>query len=98
MWTSRLSSTATAGVIALASALLIGCSSTTAAYSAQTAQCPKPALPDQRLLAPACEYLQAGLDPADTDDIGTVTHNNQCARQNRDLLVEWQTWHKEIQQ
>lgn len=61
-------------------------------------QCPKPAQPDQRLLAPVCDYRQAGLDPADTDDIGTVTFNNQCARQNRDLLVEWQIWNKEIHQ
>ncbi|MNP10819.1 hypothetical protein D3C76_1029820 [compost metagenome] len=55
-------------------------------------------MPDQRLLAPACDYRQAGADPADTDDIGTVTYNNQCARQNRNLLIEWQRWHKEIRQ
>lgn len=46
-------------------------------------------------MAPVCSYLPVGTDPEDTDDIGTVTHNNQCARQNRDLLVEWQRWHKE---
>lgn len=59
------------------------------------AQCPKPAEPDARLLAPVCEFRRAGEDPADTDDIGTVTHNNRCARQIRALLREWQTWHKE---
>lgn len=49
-------------------------------------------------MAPACYYLPVGTDPDDIDDIGTVTHNNQCARQNRKLLVEWQTWSKEINQ
>lgn len=58
-------------------------------------QCPKPPEPDQRLLAPACEFRQAGQDQADTDDIGVVTYNNQCARQARALLVEWQRWYKE---
>lgn len=58
-------------------------------------QCPKPPEPDQRLLAPACEFRQAGQDQADTDDIGVVTYNNRCARQVRALLIEWQLWHKE---
>lgn len=49
-------------------------------------------------MSPPCYYLPAGTDPDDTDDIGTITHNNQCARQNRDLLIEWQTWSKEIKQ
>lgn len=98
MLKSRLSSTATAGVIALASVLLSGCLSTIKASSDQVQQCPRPAQPDQRLLAPACEYRLAGTDPADTDDIGTVTHNNQCARQNRDLLIEFQSWQKGIKQ
>lgn len=95
MWKNRLSSIAIVGAIAAASLLMTGCSSTTKAYSAQNQQCPKPAQPDQRLLAPVCSYLPVGTDPEDTDDIGTVTHNNQCARQNRNLLIEWQRWHKE---
>lgn len=49
-------------------------------------------------MAPPCYYLPAGTDPFDTDDIGTVTYNNQCARQNRALLIEWQTWRKELSQ
>jgi hypothetical protein len=98
MWKRRLSSIATAGVIALASFLMTGCSSTTKAYSVPIKQCPKPVQPDQRLLSPPCFYLPVGTDPEDTDDIGTVTHNNQCARQNRNLLIEWQRWHKEIKQ
>ena len=98
MWESRLSSIATAGVIALASALMIGCSSTMKASSDQIQQCPKPAKPDQRLLSPTCFYLPVGTDPDDTDDIGTITHNNQCARQNLNLLIEWQKWHRGINQ
>lgn len=92
---NRSSSTVIAGVIAIASLLTTGCSSTMKASSDQIQQCPKPSQPDQRLLAPVCSYLPVGTDPEDTDDIGTVTHNNQCARQNRDLLIEWQRWHKE---
>lgn len=49
-------------------------------------------------MAPTCFYLPVGTDPDDTDDIGTVTHNNQCARQNRDLLIEFQNWQKGINQ
>lgn len=93
MWTAKSSSTATAGVIALAVFLLSGCSSTTKP-SALT-QCPRPPQPDQRLTEAPCAFVRVESDQGDPLAIVTITKNNQCARVIREHYTELQRWIEE---
>jgi hypothetical protein len=80
-------------LLASASFLLTGCASTTSPV-AYPVECPKPAQPDPRLLAPPATPQGLPYPATDTDAVAIVTANNLSCRADRARFAELQTWLK----
>ena len=92
MLIEKLSSTATALLIAASSLLLSSCASTTS-QPAYPTECPKPPQPDPRLMEPVSNMLAIpAVDSPDDVVIDYMVQNNQACRQNTERYDELQQW------
>lgn len=92
MLIEKLSSTATALLIAASSLLLSSCGYTTK-QPAYPTECPKPAQPDPRLMEPVSNMLAIpAVDSPDDVVIDYMVQNNQACRQNTVRYDELQQW------